>query len=169
LHFAERQREEEFAYGSAGAKKGGGMERREFIWKSGVLIGGAALAGTGLLSCGKKEEGAAEATGISRLDKLKKELMEQRGMSEADVAAMMEDLKKKLPMVKEKCICKTCPSYVEGEKEIGFCHPLVGKSEKITKRKGCDCPTCPVYKMLGLKRGYYCIQGSELEMDLAAG
>ncbi len=82
---------------------------------------------------------------------------------------MMEDLEKKLPMVKEKCICPTCPSYVAGETEVGFCHPLVGKSERITERKGCDCPTCPIYKMLGLKRGYYCIQGSELELDLATG
>jgi len=146
------------------------MERREFIWKSGLLVGGATLASTGLLSCAKKgEKETAEATGMSRLDRLKKDLMEKRGMSEADVAAMMKDLEKKLPMVKEKCVCKTCPSYVVGEKEVGFCHPLVGKSEKITERKGCDCPSCPIYKMLGLKRGYYCIQGSELEMDLAAG
>ncbi len=57
------------------------MERREFIWKSGVFIGGAALAGTGLLSCGKREERGA-ATGVSQLDKLKKDLMEKRGMSE---------------------------------------------------------------------------------------
>jgi len=147
------------------------MKRREFIKKSGLLLGGATLVSCGFIGCAKKEEKevkeAAQPSTPSRLDMLKKDLMEKKGMSEADVAAMMKDLKEKLPMVKEKCICKACPSYMAEETELGFCHPLVGKSEKITERKGCSCPSCPIYKMLGLKRGYYCIQGSELELDLA--
>jgi hypothetical protein len=149
------------------------MKRREFIRKSCVALGGTTLASCGFLGCGKKEEKKAEEAvpspepQLSRLDMLKKNLMEKRGMSEADVATMMAELQEKLPMVKENCICATCPSYVEGETKLGFCHPLVGMSDKITERKGCDCPGCPVTKMMGLKRGYYCVQGSDLEMDLA--
>jgi hypothetical protein len=131
------------------------------------------LASCGFLGCAKKEKKEAEKAApppepqMSRLDMLKKSLMEKQGKTEAEVAAMMKELEEKLPMVKEKCICATCPSYVEGETELGFCHPLVGKTDKITERRGCDCPTCPVTKEMGLKRGYYCIQGSELELDLA--
>jgi len=138
-----------------------------------LALGGTTLASCGFFSCGKKEEKKMEEAApspepeVSRLDMLKKDLMEKKGMSEAEVATMMEDLQEKLPMVKEKCICATCPSYVEGETELGFCHPLVGKSTKITERKGCICPECPIFKMMGLKRGYYCLQGSELELDLA--
>ncbi len=152
------------------------MKRREFIRKSSLILGGTTLATCGFLNCAKKEEKtmkeeeAAQAppTEMSRLDMLKKALMEKQGLSETEAAAMMKDMEAKLPEVQGKCICATCPSYVAGETRLGFCHPLVGKSDKITERKGCDCPTCPVYKMMGLKHGYYCIQGSELELELAA-
>jgi len=149
------------------------MKRRDFILKSGLALGGTTLACCGLFGCAKKEEKKVEEAApapepeMSRLDMLKKDLMEKKGMSEAEVAAMMEDLQEKLPMVKEKCVCANCPSYVAEETELGFCHPLVGKSDKITERKGCICAECPIYKMLGLKRGYYCLHGSELELDLA--
>jgi len=131
------------------------------------------LASCGFFSCGKKEQEKVEETApapeptMSRLDMLKKDMMEKMGKSEAEVAAMMKDMQEKLPLVKEKCICATCPSYVEGETELGFCHPMVGKSKKITERKGCDCPECPLTEMLGLKHGYYCLQGSELEINLS--
>ena len=147
------------------------MKRREFIRNSGLLLGGAGLVGCGLFGCGKKEEKMEEAgepmPEMSRMDMLKKHMMEKMGMSEAEVATKMKEFQEMLPMVKDKCICATCPSYVEGETELGFCHPLVGKSAKVTERKGCDCPACPVYKEKGMKHGYYCIQGSELELNLA--
>jgi hypothetical protein len=150
------------------------MKRRDFMVKSGMLLGGAGMACCGLFGCGKQEqqqqtEEAAPPPkpAMSRLDMIKKDMMEKMGLSEADVAAKMKEFQDMLPMVKEQCICATCPSYVEGETELGFCHPLVGKSKKITERKGCDCPECPIYKKMGMKRGYYCIMGSKLELDLA--
>ena len=106
-------------------------------------------------------------TEMSKMDMMKKHMMEDMGMSEAEVTAKMAEMKEKLPDVKAKCICATCPSYVEGETELGFCHLMVGKSDKITERKGCDCPQCPVYKMMELEFGYYCIQGSEMELKMA--
>ncbi|HDZ27860.1 MAG TPA: DUF2769 domain-containing protein [Candidatus Aminicenantes bacterium] len=65
------------------------------------------------------------------------------------------------------CICKTCPTYVAEEKKVGFCHPLVGKSEIIKEEKGCDCPKCPVYQKMKLKNGYYCTRKSEMEQEMA--
>jgi hypothetical protein len=162
---------------SKGPGKEGGMKRRDFIVKSGMLLSGAGMACCGLFGCGKKEEQAVEEavdevasmaeTALSRVDQLKKDMMDKMGLSEADVAAKMKEFQDMLPMVKEQCICAACPSYVEGETELGFCHPMVGKSDKITERKGCTCPECPVFKKMGMKRGYYCIMGSKLELDLA--
>jgi len=60
-----------------------------------------------------------------------------------------------------------CPTYVAEETNVGFCHPLVGKSEIITEEKGCNCPTCPVYKKMELKHSYYCTRKSEMEQELA--
>ncbi|NIM90629.1 MAG: DUF2769 domain-containing protein [Candidatus Aminicenantes bacterium] len=65
------------------------------------------------------------------------------------------------------CVCKTCPTYVANETAVGFCHPLIGKSKIITAEKGCNCPTCPVYKKMELKNGYYCTRKSEMEQELA--
>jgi hypothetical protein len=56
---------------------------------------------------------------------------------------------------------------VAEETELGFCHPLVGKSKIITEEKGCDCPKCPVYSKMGLKNGYYCTRKSEMEQEMA--
>jgi len=147
------------------------MKRREFIRNSGLLLGGASLVGCGLFNCAKKEEKMEEAgeptPEMSRLDMIKKDMMEKQGLSEAEVAAKMTEFQEMLPEVKQMCICANCPSYVEGETELGFCHALVGKSSKITERKSCICPECPIYKKLGMKRGYYCLMGSKLELDLA--
>ncbi len=148
------------------------MKRRDFILKSGLALGGTTLACCDLFGCAKKEEKKVEEAAlateptVSRLDMLKKNMMEKMGMSQAEVAAKMKEFEEMLPEVKQMCICADCPSYVEGETELGFCHPLVGKSDKITERKGCICPECPVYKKLGMKRGYYCLMGSKLELDL---
>jgi hypothetical protein len=149
------------------------MKRRDFIVKSGMLLGSAGVACCGLFGCGKKEEQKVEETPptpepvMSRLDQVKQQMMEKMGLSEAEVTAQMKEFEEKLPMVKEQCICATCPSYVEGETELGFCHALVGKSTVITERRGCICGECPVHKMMGLKHGYFCVQGSELELNLS--
>lgn len=162
------------------------MKRRNFFEKSGCGLAGAMMAFLGLHSCAKKEEpaeveAAAQAQApaqipvqeapvveeISRKDMVKKMLIEKMGKTEEEAAAMMAEMEEKLSMVKDMCICKTCPSYVAEETEVGFCHPLVGKSKIITVEKGCNCPTCPVYQKMGLKNGYYCTRKSEMEQEMA--
>jgi len=64
---------------------------------------------------------------------------------------------------RKKCICGECPSYTEcmrAAEELLFC--LAGKSpDCIFEKKGCLCPSCPVTKILGLKKAYYCIRGTQ--------
>lgn len=157
------------------------MKRRDFFEKSGCGLAGMILASLGLNSCAKKEEAPAEVEAqapaqvpqeapmeeMSRKDMVKKMLMENMGKTEEEADAMIAEFEEKLPMVKEMCICKTCPTYVAEETEFGFCHPLVGKSKIITEEKGCDCPKCPVYQKMGLKNGYYCTRKSEMEQEMA--
>ncbi len=158
------------------------MKRRDFFSKSGCGILGTMMAYFGLTSCQKKEkessdEIAAQAEAqaptqaepieeMSRKDMVKKLLIEKKGVTEEEADAMIAEFEEMLPMVKEKCICKTCPTYVVGETELGFCHPLVGKSTIITEEKGCNCPQCPVYKEKEMKNGYYCTRKSELEQEM---
>jgi hypothetical protein len=98
---------------------------------------------------------------------VKKMLMTKMGKSEGEATAMLKEMEEKLSMVKSMCICKTCPSYVKEEKEVAFCHPLIGKSKIITDEKGCVCPQCPVYKKMKMKNGYYCTRKSEMEQEIA--
>jgi len=152
------------------------MKRREFFEKSGCGLSGMMMAYFGLTSCKKEEEApAAEAPiaakvpeeEISRKDMIKKMMIEKLGLTEEEADVKIAEAEEKLPMVKNMCICKPCPSYVADETELGFCHPLVGKSKIITKEKGCDCPKCPVYKEMSLKNGYYCMRKSEMEQEMA--
>ncbi len=161
------------------------MKRRDFFEKSGCGALGMVLAYLGLTSCKKQEEAEMPAQDeqaqapeqappqeapmeeITRKDMVKKLLIEKKGMNEEDAEAMLAELEEKLPMVKEQCICKTCPTYVAEETEVGFCHPLVGKSKVISEEKGCNCPQCPVYKNMELKNGYYCTRKSEMEQEMA--
>ena len=148
------------------------MKRRDFFEKSGCGLAGIMMSYFGLTSCTQKEETpAAEAPEeeMSRKDMVKKMMMEKMGMTEEEAAAMIKEAEEKLPMVKDMCICKTCPTYVAEETEKGFCHPLVGKSKIITEEKGCDCPKCPVYQKMSLKNGYYCTRKSEMEQEMAKG
>lgn len=66
---------------------------------------------------------------------------------------------------KKKCTCEPCPTYNEcmrANTELLFC--VTGKSPDCTfEKKGCLCPACPVTKVLGLKKAYYCIRGAEQE------
>jgi len=80
-----------------------------------------------------------------------------------------EDMAEKKKMVRDMCVCAGCPSYKDcsaegGEKELGFCFPSIGKSFCIKEEKGCICPGCPVTEKMGLKHGYYCTRGSEMEL-----
>jgi len=154
------------------------MKRRDFFQKGGCGLLGSMVAYFGLTSCTKKEVPSEEtvqsaqesmqapAEEMTQKDMVKKMLMEQKGMTEEEAAAKIAEFEEKLPMVKEQCICKTCPTYVSEETELGFCHPLIGKSKIISEEKGCDCPKCPVYKMMELKNGYYCTRGSEMEIEM---
>ncbi|MDH5742630.1 MAG: DUF2769 domain-containing protein [Candidatus Aminicenantes bacterium] len=157
------------------------MKRREFFGKTGCGALGMMMAYFGLSSCKKKEEAetaeaAAQAQApeqeapmeeMSRKDMVKKMLIEKKGVTEEEADAMIAEFEEMLPMVKEKCICKTCPTYVAEETEQGFCHPLVGKSKIITEEKGCNCPQCPIYTEKQMKNGYYCTRNSEMEQEMA--
>jgi len=154
------------------------MNRRDFFEKTGCGLATVILAKLGLVSCKQAEEEAevppaqapaqeAPVMEMSRKDMVKKMLVEKMGMTEEEADAKIAEAEEKLPQVKSMCICKTCPSYVAEETEVGFCHPLIGKSKKITEEKGCNCPTCPVYKNMGLKNGYYCTRKSEMEQEMA--
>ncbi len=157
------------------------MKRREFFGKTGCGALGMMMAYFGLSSCKKKEEAepaeaAAQAQApeqeapmeeMSRNDIVKKMLIEKKGVTEEEADAMIAEFEEMLPTVKEKCICKTCPTYVAEETELGFCHPLVGKSKIITEEKGCNCPQCPIYTEKQMKNGYYCTRNSEMEQEMA--
>ena len=43
-------------------------------------------------------------------DMVKKMLVEKMGKTEEEAEKMIADFEEKLPMVKDMCICKTCPS-----------------------------------------------------------
>lgn len=150
------------------------MKRRDFFEKSGCGLFGLMLAYFGLTSCKKGEAPAEEPAvaqaveeEISQKDMIKKLLMEKKGLSAEEADAQIAEFEEKVSMVKTMCICKTCPTYVSEESELGFCHPLVGKSKIITEEKGCVCPNCPVYKQMSLKNGYYCTRKSEMEQEMA--
>jgi hypothetical protein len=104
---------------------------------------------------------------MSQKDIIKKLLMEKKGVTAEEADAQIAEFEEKVSMVKTMCICKTCPSYVSEEAELGFCHPLVGKSKIITEEKGCVCSKCPVYMQMSLKNGYYCTRKSEMEQEMA--
>lgn len=65
--------------------------------------------------------------------------------------------------MRKLCICEPCPTYNEcmrANGELLFC--VTGKTIDCTfVRKGCICPQCPVKPLLGLKKAYFCIRGSE--------
>jgi len=143
------------------------MERREFFKKSGCGMFGLMLSYFGLTAYAKAAAQEAPEEKMSRKDMVKKMLMKKMGKTEEEADAMIAEFEKKLPMVKDMCICKTCPTYIAEETEVGFCHPLVGKSKIITEEKGCNCPQCPVYKKMKLENGYYCTRKSEMEQKMA--
>ncbi len=136
------------------------MKRREFFAKTGCGAAGIMLAHFGLTA------GTLPIMSEEQKEKIMK-LLAKMGKSEEEIDNMMKKMEETLPMVKEQCICKTCPTFVKEEKIIGFCHPLISKSKVIKQERGCDCPRCPVYKKMELKNGYYCTRMSELEQEAA--
>lgn len=114
------------------------MSRRDFL--SGLLAGLSMFA-LSIIGCGKKEE---------------KPVVQPEPKS----PEMTEEQKREY--VLNNCTCKKCPSYVECDEDIGYC--LTGKSKCIKEKKGCICPDCPVTKKMNLKWGYYCLQGSAMEI-----
>jgi len=66
---------------------------------------------------------------------------------------------------RKKCICGQCPTYNEcmrADESLLFC--ITGRSPNCTfEKKGCLCPTCPVTQVLGLKKNYFCLKGTEQE------
>jgi hypothetical protein len=91
--------------------------------------------------------------------------MDQPGHYRAGREIMTGDLKTVIEENRGKCICEPCPTYNEcmrAEESLLFC--VTGKSVNCTfEKKGCVCPTCPVTKILGLKKAYYCIRGTPQE------
>lgn len=115
------------------------MTRRSFLT---LALSSIAFFALGLLGCGKKEETPAAVE------------------TKPEAPAMTEDEKKEY--VLSNCICRKCPSYVKCDEDVGYC--LVGKSNCIKEKKGCICPECPVTKKMELKWGYYCTDGSAMEL-----
>lgn len=78
--------------------------------------------------------------------------------------------KTELKMVIEICLCAGCPTYKdcgkEGyKKELGFCFNTIGKSECISKGRGCICGGCKYHMKMKFKNFYYCINGSEVVQE----
>jgi hypothetical protein len=71
---------------------------------------------------------------------------------------------KKLKQFEKICICRDCPTYAslgEPDTYIAYCHPLRGKSKKITEEVGCQCPDCQVWKEMKFTKVYFCTRGTE--------
>ncbi len=157
------------------------MKRRDFFQKSGFGLACALLVSTGAVSCKKTagkgspvspppgptpaERAAAELS--ARKEAVRKLLMEKTGKTGQEAEAIMAGLEHELDSVKARCLCETCPSALPEENETGFCQAFIGRSKIIKEEKGCDCGQCPVHQEMGLKFGYYCTRGSELERTVA--
>ncbi len=61
----------------------------------------------------------------------------------------------------QRCVCPGCPTYntcMKGNDEHLFCSR--GNSTCDIEKKGCNCPTCPVWKEYGLNDFFYCEKGA---------
>jgi len=91
--------------------------------------------------------------------------MDQPGRYRAGREIMAGENEKIIAANRMKCVCGACPTYNEcmrADESLLFC--VTGKAENCTfEKKGCICPPCPVTKILGLKKAYYCIRGTEQE------
>jgi hypothetical protein len=64
--------------------------------------------------------------------------------------------------VVSKCRCSECPTYVGGDKPIGYCYPPIGTSKVIKVEKECICKTCPIYQEYELDHTFYCTRCSQV-------
>lgn len=74
--------------------------------------------------------------------------------------------KENLEQVKYICkdYCGKCPSFEgTGEDSLAFC--MEGKSSVITEKKACLCGGCPISRTMSLRWGYYCTDGSAIELS----
>jgi hypothetical protein len=136
------------------------MKRREFFAKTGCGAAALMLAHLGL------EAGILPDSPEEQKIKIMK-LLAKMGKSQEEIDDMMKKMEETLPLIKEQCICKTCPTYVKEENNIAFCHAWISRSDIITEEKGCECHECPVHKKMALKNAYYCTRMSELEQEAA--
>ena len=74
-----------------------------------------------------------------------------------------EEMEARKQKVIDQCTCRKCPTYFDCGESIGYCLPMVGKSECIEDEMACICKACPVYPMMGLTEWYFCTRGSEAE------
>lgn len=80
-----------------------------------------------------------------------------------EMGITIEEVEERKTWANENCICPECPTYVEGDDDIAYCFPTVGKSEVIEKELSCICGKCPVYDEFDLNKGFYCTRGTEQE------
>ncbi|MFH1751783.1 MAG: DUF2769 domain-containing protein [archaeon] len=71
-------------------------------------------------------------------------------------------------LLKDKCICKNCPTYTEQVETIAHCYPDIGKTKHVKEDNGCMCKSCPVYQKTRLKNHYYCLKGHEEQQNKKA-
>ena len=63
-----------------------------------------------------------------------------------------------------KDYCGKCASH-EGTGEEGLAFCMEGKSSIITVKKACLCGGCPISRMMSLRWGFYCTDGSATELS----
>lgn len=85
--------------------------------------------------------------------------LERLGMSREEYEKVVED-------DQMECVCKQCPTYVEGDERIAYCYEPVGQSDVITEERNCICGQCPVYQKNGWRLNYYCTRGAEMTQTL---
>jgi hypothetical protein len=110
-------------------------------------------------------QGASDNLVIDPYLRIGAPLSSQHRIPEQERVSMPDNTNTIITENRARCICEPCPTYNECMRagdELLFC--VVGKSPTCTfDKKGCLCPTCPVTPILGLKKAYYCIRGSEKE------
>lgn len=93
------------------------------------------------------------------MDKLEEALDQMSKMPEKQRESLIEIEKKKI------CVCKTCPSYSEcmGDSNDGlFC--ILGESNCEAAVEECVCAECPAHSNFNLENGFYCRNGSEMDI-----
>jgi len=62
------------------------------------------------------------------------------------------------------CLCNKCPTN-NNTGEINRVYCTLGKSNSFQEKKGCLCSECPITKTMSMRWGYYCIQGSAVDLS----